>query len=249
MFEALVDVMNSVLPTTVAFLVLILPVWRIFHNLFRHPLRRFPGPLSHGASRLPIVAQLWRGKLVYHLEVLHARYGPVVRTAPDELSFLDTMAWKDIYGRRVGLTSGVPEIPKWQRFYRVHATKGQTTIMNADTELHTRLRRQLAQGFSERSMREQEGIIGGHVDLLLRRLREGRGTVVNMTTWYIWTTSDIISDLALGSSFGCLENQDWHPWVRQFASSSKEFTYISGLRMLGLDWLVGMILSVGVPAR
>ena len=229
--------------------VLMLLVRRIFHNLFLHPLRKFPGPVSHAASRLPIVAQLWRGKLIYHLEGLHARYGPVVRTAPDELSFLDTVAWKDIYGRRVGLTSGLPEIPKWQRFYRVHATKGQTTIMNADCELHARLRRHLAPGFSERSMRAQEGIIGSHVDLLLQRLGERRGTIINMTKWYIWTTADIISDLALGSSFGCLKRQDWHPWVKQFAGSSKEFTYISGLRMLGFDWLVGVIMSVGVPAR
>ena len=223
--------------------------WRISYNLFLHPLRSFPGPVSHGASRLPVVVQLWRGKLAYHLVDLHARYGLVVRTAPDELSFLDTTAWKDIYGRRVGLASGLPEIPKWQRFYRVHATKGQTTIMNASCELHALLRRQLSQGFSERSMREQEDIIGVHVDLLLRRLRESGGTAVNMTKWYTWITSDIISDLALGTSFGCLEKQDWHPWVRQFASSSKEFTYISGLRMLGFDRLVGMILSVGVPAR
>ncbi|KAJ6438213.1 putative pyridine nucleotide-disulfide oxidoreductase RclA [Purpureocillium lavendulum] len=230
-------------------LILALRAYRVSYNLFLHPLRRFPGPCWHRSSRLPVVTQLWRGKLVYHLQDLHARYGPVVRTAPDELSFLDTAAWKDIYGRRVSLPSGLAELPKWQRFYRLHDTKGQTTIMNAEPALHTLLRRQLAPGFSERSMREQEGIISGYVDLLLRGLRQKSGSVVDMRTWFTWTSFDIIGDLTLGSSFGCLETQKWHPLVTRFSGSSREFTFISGLRMLGWDWLVGMIMSIGMPTR
>lgn len=226
-----------------------LAVWRVSYNLFLHPLRKFPGPVSHRVSRLPLVTRLWRGKLAYHLQDLHARYGTVVRTAPDELSFLDTAAWRDIYGRRTSLPSGEPELPKWQRFYRVHDTKGQTTIMNADRELHGLLRRQLAPGFSERSMREQEDIISGHVGVLMRRLLEMSGTVVDMTMWYTWTSFDIIGDLTLGAPFGCLETQDWHPLVKQFSGSSREFTFISGLRMLGYDWLVGLIIRLGMPAR
>lgn len=196
-----------------------------------------------------MAVKLCRGQLAYHLQDLHARYGAVVRTAPNELSFLDTAAWRDIYGRRTGQACGHLEIPKWQRFYRVHDTKGQTTIFNADIDLHARLRRQLAHGFSERSMRDQEGIIGSYVDLLIQRLHQNSNTVVDMTKWYVWTTFDIIGDLALGSSFDSLEKQHWHPWVWQLVKSPREFTFISSLRMLGLDWLVSAVLAFGMPAR
>ncbi len=79
------------------------------------------------------------------------------------------------------------------------------------------LRRQMAHGFSDRAMREQQPIIGKYIDLLVRRLREraAGGTVaLNLADWYNFTTFDVIGDLALGESFGCLENSDYHLWVK-----------------------------------
>jgi hypothetical protein len=32
---------------------------------------------------------------------MHRKYGPVVRTAPNELSFCEERAWQDIYGKPV----------------------------------------------------------------------------------------------------------------------------------------------------
>ena len=34
------------------------------------------------------------------LRDLHAAYGPLVRTAPNELSFIEPSAWKPVYGQR-----------------------------------------------------------------------------------------------------------------------------------------------------
>jgi hypothetical protein len=36
------------------------------------------------------------------MKAFHNRYGDVVRIAPDELSFTDVRAWKDIYSNRPG---------------------------------------------------------------------------------------------------------------------------------------------------
>lgn len=71
----------------------------LFYNLFLHPLRRFPGGLGR-ASVLPKLYFLSRGKLIYHIQDLHKRYGPVVRIAPNELSFTDPQAWEDIFIRQ-----------------------------------------------------------------------------------------------------------------------------------------------------
>jgi hypothetical protein len=38
-----------------------------------------------------------KGELPHRIKAWHERYGPIVRVAPDELSFLDATAWRDIY--------------------------------------------------------------------------------------------------------------------------------------------------------
>lgn len=92
----------------------------------------------------------------------------MVRIAPDELVFADARAWRDIMGHRA---AGQDEMEKSHRVYR--AIKDQpVTLISAKREEHSLVRRQLAHGFSERSMREQQPIITGYIDLLIKRLYE-----------------------------------------------------------------------------
>lgn len=147
---------------------------------------------------------------------LHARHGPVVRIAPDELAFADPRAWRDIMqaGR-----PGAPEIGKWAEHYRARAG-GPANIMSAPAGEHARLRRGMAAGFSERGMRSQEPIMQAYVGLLVRRLRAqcggggGGGGPVDMVRWLNFAVFDLIGDLAFGEPFGCLETSAYHPWVR-----------------------------------
>jgi len=92
------------------------------------------------------------------------------------------------------------EMGKWMKFYRP-VDNIPIDITNSGREEHARLRRALSHGFSDRCMREQQPLIKGYIDLLIRRLREhGRdGTVpVDMVAWYNFTTFDVIGDLAFG---------------------------------------------------
>lgn len=215
---------------------------KVVYNLFLHPLSAFPGPVTYRFSRLPRLWQLVRGNLPFHVAQLHARYGPVVRISPNELAFSDPQAWRDIYGHK---QQGQEEFPKFDGFYR--PIKGlPKSIMNLPREEHGILRRQLSPGFSERSMRGQEPIIGAYVDLLIQRLRQnaqGGARVLNMREWLNWTTFDIIGDLGFGSAFGCLENSDYHPWVGMITSTIKVGTYIQAVNALGgkaiVTWLAG----------
>jgi hypothetical protein len=50
----------------------------------------------------------------------------------------------------------------------------------------------LAHAFSEKSLRAQEGLIKGYVDLLMERLRERGGQVVDMVQWFNYTTFDVM---------------------------------------------------------
>lgn len=106
------------------------------------------------------------------------------------------------------------------------------SILAAGQEKHKVMRGILAEGFSGRAIRGQEGLIMGHVDLMIQQLRKiekhktygvngntsresnARDVVIDMNEWFYWITSDIISDLTLGESFHCLENLQTHPYLR-----------------------------------
>ncbi|EFX01803.1 cytochrome p450 monooxygenase [Grosmannia clavigera kw1407] len=213
----------------------------IVYNLFLHPLRKYPGPILYRATKLAFALRLVRGNLPHHVLAWHTKYGPVVRIAPDQLAFSDPEAWKDIYGHRTDPLAGKEEMPKLDLFFR---TPGIPVSIVAESRAnHTKLRRLMSHGFSERAMREQESLIVSYVQLLIRRLHEKCWTstkdvtlsendisdstqtlklqVQDMNTWYNWTTFDIIGDLAFGESFGCLDNAVYHPWITAIMDSIK----------------------------
>ncbi|KAL7626122.1 hypothetical protein AAE478_002892 [Parahypoxylon ruwenzoriense] len=218
------------------------------YSLFLHPLREFPGPVLWRASGIPRAYHLLRGDLPFVVAKYHAKYGSTVRISPDELTFSDPQAWKDIYGHRSG---GLPDFPKLKRVYKL--TKHiPTSILNSERDEHALLRRQLSHGFSDKSMREQEPFILGYVNLLIQRIHENsrNGTVpLNMREWFNFTTFDIIGDLGFGSSFGLLRNSSYHPWVRLITNTIKETAFFQALAHLGWSPLMDLIFSCGLMRK
>lgn len=192
-----------------------------------------------------------RGDLTFKLLPLHEKYGPVVRIAPDELSFTHEDAWKDIYGHRVGKSHNGLELPKAGRFYRTRGTL-PNIISEEDRVHHGTVRRVLSHGFSDQNLRARESLITGYADSLIRQLRKFSGapsndepandevlspvesTSVNMTAWYNWVTVDIISHLTFGEPSGCLENAERDPWVEAMNSTVLDFVPLQILAYLGL---------------
>ncbi|OAX80637.1 hypothetical protein ACJ72_05023 [Emergomyces africanus] len=194
---------------------------KFIYNVFFHPLRSFPGPTSHAMSQIPYIHKTLRGTLGFDVLDLHKAYGDVVRIAPNELAFSTPEAWKDILGNR---PHGAEQLEKFWQFYRPAGEKESTSIINAGREEHSRLRRQLSHGFSDKSMREQEPLITQHIDLLMKRFYElggGGSKTLDLTEWYNYATFDIIGDLTFGESFGCLENAYFHPFVKLILTSGK----------------------------
>ena len=152
------------------------------YRLHFHPLKSFPGPILNRLTRLVWVYHICIGDWVLQVSAMHEKYGPVVRVAPDELSFIDPIAWKDIYGSQ---PSG--ELPKAVEFIRASRKFPPSILLAEGREEHRMLRRRLALGFSEQVMRMQESLIGSYVDLLVKRLREncnGGVSALNMRDWY-----------------------------------------------------------------
>lgn len=197
-------------------------VVHVTYNLYFHPLRDYPGPRLAAATRLPWYSALLGGRISYWTKQLHDQYGPVVRLAPNEISYTTAEAWKDIYSHRLGHLF----LPKYEGFYNP-PPGGVHSILTAPHDQHSRLRRLLSHAFSEKALREQEPLMKVYVDLLIRRLsEEGKDGAVplDIVSWYNWTTFDLFGDLMFGEPFDCLKNGDYHPWVSLLFRSIKAQT-------------------------
>ncbi|KAJ0103874.1 hypothetical protein J7T55_001244 [Diaporthe amygdali] len=238
----------------------------IIYNLRLHPLSSFPGPLAHRASRIPYTLSILRGRLHSDTAALHRKYGPVVRVAPNELAFADPSSWKDVMG------GGSKELAKWGEAYLIPEFMAPHLQNTVDKEHHKMLRRAVAPGFSDQSLRAQEGLIRKYIENLIDRLRESciaeesshgkldpeaeksgardHTAVFNLENWYRFTVFDIIGDLALGESFGCLNGADFHPWIRGMTDAGKAMWLLTAASMYPVakkvtNWLFQTVATRG----
>ncbi|KAJ5507005.1 hypothetical protein N7527_009148 [Penicillium freii] len=183
---------------------------KILYNIFFHPLSKFPGPRLYAASSIPIALAQLRGNSHTIAKNAHDLYGPVVRLAPNELSFISKQAWQDIYARR----NGRPALPRDRKFFNDMLVEPQSMTMMNDTD-HSRLRRAMNPAFSTRALQGQEPILQANVNLLMKQLqaRGEKGLSSDLRTWYNYATFDLIGDLAFGETFNCLATSRLHEWV------------------------------------
>ncbi|GKZ36720.1 hypothetical protein AbraIFM66950_007917 [Aspergillus brasiliensis] len=185
----------------------------IIYNLFLHPLARYPGPVLWRAFRFPFLLTNIGGQLPHRIHEFHARYGDIVRVAPDELSFVDPRAWRDIY-------TSDREFVRPQQYKDQPPGKTAPNLIACSEADHARLRKNLAPGFSEKFAALQEPILQKYIDTLVEKLdakitsNGGDGADVDLVEWINYLAFDVIGDLTWGSSFGCLEGLRYHPWVQ-----------------------------------
>jgi cytochrome P450 len=185
----------------------------ILYSLFLHPLRRYPGPKFAAATRLPITYTLIRGRGPQWIRSLHEKYGQVVRVAPDELSFIDKQAWRDIYSSSPAAKYGMKRSDDFFAYFFDQQSTA-ASIVSANEEDHRRLRRIFSQAFSKTALAAQEPLIITHVDLLVRKLKESSSETANMVDMYCFTIFDIMADLMFGESLHLLDNTEYTPWVK-----------------------------------
>ncbi|KAI0444175.1 putative cytochrome P450 monooxygenase [Xylaria telfairii] len=220
---------------------ILLIVFRLIYNLFLHPLRSFPGPWYATSSIAWHAYHAWAGTQHEAIHALHLKYGAVVRIAPDELSFVEAEAWKDIYGRR-------PEFPKDVSQTHADDPEHAHLVVLVDPEKHRTLRKILSPAFSDRALHSQEALIDNYAMELIKALGKRGGEPVDMARWYNYTTFDIIGHLAFAESFDCLSGSAYHPWVETIYSSVR---LVAWKRMLGrvVPGLVSILQRIVIPSR
>lgn len=222
-------------------------VCQIIYNVYFHPLSRFPGPKSWTSNRFTYIRHIWSGTLAREIREIHLKYGDVVRVAPDELSFATPEALQDLY-----TNIGQPAFPKG-RWWNGTITGQPTMVLNAlNPSDHARMRKVIAPYFTEKAVRDQEGLIESYAAKFIHCLEQEvskagiNGTVIDITCWFNFTAFDLIGDLAFGESFNCLESNEFHHWAFQILATFKAVTCAVSLRYYpSLDWLLGL----AIPKR
>ncbi|OCT51550.1 putative benzoate 4-monooxygenase cytochrome P450 [Cladophialophora carrionii] len=188
------------LPVYLALLVSTALVVSFLRNHLFHPLRKFPGPFWAAHTDLWRVYHLWTRRMPDTLLKMHEKYGPVVRMAPNELSFQSVDIFSDVY-------KGGRKFPK-SDFYQGFTTFHPNTFGMLDEELHAKRRRQMAHSFSVASLSQMESIYDAHIKNLLDAIDAKGSEPFNLKDLFGYYAFDIIGELVFHTDFGSQKAQD-----------------------------------------
>jgi cytochrome P450 len=170
---------------------------------------------------------------VHDIQKLHQKYGPILRIAPNEVTFAHPEAWADIFQSR----SDRPQFLKDPVWWATQQGQPMSLINAIDLENHARMRKVLTPGFTPRALRPQEPILHQYVNLLVERLRQSldsdrpdESATVDIAMWFMFTTFDIFGDLGFGESFDCLQNSRYHAWIELLFNSVKAASMVAAAR-------------------
>ncbi|KAK0113549.1 hypothetical protein ONS95_013800 [Cadophora gregata] len=144
--------------------------------------------------------------------------GNVIRIAPNDLSFSGVRSLRDIYSN-FDINSNHQFI-KYATFYR-QSDIGPSIGMECDPIKHYEDRKVLSTGFSAPALKSQMPLVIKYVDQLITQVRRHGSSPEGMIVpkWFLWTTFDIIMELAFGQSLRVVEQGNSHVWVDVLSNS------------------------------
>lgn len=169
-------------------------------------LRKYPNQnLLSGITNLASIRERRRNFRTRDLYLQHQKH-PVIRVAPNMLSFRDVAAIKDIYG------FGSP--CQEHEMYKLQNGEGHMNILNViDREDHSRKRRMLSHAFSTKNLESWEFKIADKVEKLVAQFdirtrssaAQPEKSMVDVRYWFNLFTVDAIADIAISERLGMLE--------------------------------------------
>ncbi|KAI9508110.1 cytochrome P450 [Russula earlei] len=179
---------------------------RVIHNVFFHPLARFPGPRGAACTRWWLAyMELGRGISLADLRVeLHQKYGDIIRIAPNELHFARPSAFNEIYNAQ----------NKWDKdheFYR--AFDANESFFAQRDHLNAKHRRALISNlFSRSAISELQRLIQDQLERLCDALEERHiaGKSSDLYLAFQCFSADTIATFLFSNSFDQLSFPDFH---------------------------------------
>lgn len=140
---------------------------------WRHPLRGVPGPALARLTGLWLLRLELTGKRATTVHELHHRYGPILRLAPNELSFSSPAALREIYGT----TSKYAKAP-------VYESMGfQSTFTTRDRDEYRTMKKRILPNFSPSAIAALEPTVHKHVAALVKTLDKRTNAPIDIFPW------------------------------------------------------------------
>lgn len=178
---------------------------------------------------MPWVLSMNKRRIHRDLLSIHEKYGPVVRIAPDELSFVNAQAIQDIYARR----NGRYPFPKNPAMYN-KAPNGAHYLLTALDSEHPRLRQQVIRAFSNKAKSEQEILVQAQVDLLLQKLdsllHDNDPVMVDIGQEMSYAVFDILGELGFKESFNCINSPNYRDFLGLLFTWPKAGVLVTSLK-------------------
>ncbi|RDW66322.1 hypothetical protein BP6252_09957 [Coleophoma cylindrospora] len=188
--------------STIALLVIGSSLLRIAYLYLLHPLARFPGPALAPASNGFWYCTILGGRGPWKNHAWHQKWGPIVRIAPNHLSFSSHEAQKIIYGFG---TREVPSMRKDPIFFTPEVDHSMNIINETNKEEHSRMRRMLSYAFSNTNLLENEDVLLRRTDDFLKHVgntasQDGKRGI-NIVREFNYVTFNIMGEMSFGDSF------------------------------------------------
>ncbi|KAK8072696.1 hypothetical protein PG996_006044 [Apiospora saccharicola] len=210
-----------------------------------NPLNTIPGAWHAKFTTLPAtLASLSRQQVQYY-HGLHQRFGPYVRTGPNQVFVADIDAYKAIH--RVGGRFFKAEF--YHYFGPTEAGKPPYGLFQmTDPVAHAQRRKLLGTGFTATSLRrEWEVMVQDKVAAAVEGMRgEARrhGGEVDVRKWWNLMASDVVSTIMFGKSFDSLKAGRKDPWFDEIKIAT-----LAAFGALSFPWLYEVLKRLPVTGR
>ncbi|TBU21998.1 cytochrome P450 [Dichomitus squalens] len=187
------------------------------YRLWFDPLARLPGPPICAITRLPLMYHEFSGSRRLFIHGLHMKYGPVVRIAPNEVSFATRQAMKEIY------TSGGSGYDKtsFYSLFQHFGTKNMFSTLEKDE--HAAVKKQFAERYSKLHVMKPDvsSVIQQTVDAFVTRATEHVGASVDIyDLLHCFGLDGVTGHLFSPSGLHSQTNDDDHELMKQLAYPS-----------------------------
>ncbi|KAF9444394.1 cytochrome P450 [Macrolepiota fuliginosa MF-IS2] len=176
-----------------------------------HPLYKYPGPLCCRITKWTTAQVALLGETHRWVRDLHRRYGPIVRTGPNELSIID----KDMIPFILG-SQGMPRGPLWdgRLFGEKDGKVYDSLITLRNQEEHAKLRKHWNRAFAAAPVKGYEVLLVRRMKQLVQGLekacRDSPNEVgkIDLAKWVSYLAYDFMGDLAFNGVFNLLVDGD-----------------------------------------
>ncbi|KAI1857354.1 uncharacterized protein JN550_013234 [Neoarthrinium moseri] len=202
--------------TALIILIVFVGLSKVIYRLWLHPLSKFPGPKIAAVTHLYEVAWDYFGKgaYLYEIDRMHAKYGPIVRVNPEELSIKDSEYYDKLYvGGAIRRTNAHASFGDGMDFNGSHG-------MTVDHDHHRLRRKPMEPFFSKTGVTRLEPRLQELVVILVQRLNElkGTGQVVRLDHVFTAMAGDAVQTICVTRpAISFLRHPDFNPdWFNLF---------------------------------